>query len=942
MLITIHQQNKKPAMVWGTIWAPGFWSINQLYFLKDLVPHSLIGNIPGRSPKQVWFHIQQCIEHAYGSATEIAGSTIDLVKCFNTLPRDVLQHVAKHIGIPNEVMQPWTQALSQMTRRFQVRGATGCAITSTTGYPEGCGLSVVSMVICNLAMEVYMYHKYPRVQIWSFVDDIQALAETAYEALEATKGLADFCQLLDLQIDPAKSYAWANTPAGRKLIQDADVNRKYYSRGLGGHMNYTRLVTNSTIQDKIRACSQFWPKLARSCAPVSQKERALYVAAWPNMFYGISTVTLGKNHFMKLRTQATKALNLHQMGSNPMLQLSCVSNPCTDPELYCVLNTILTFRDFCTPEMAQFTLSQILDKGRTTPGPCKSFLNALQALSWSWEGGDLCYDQDGLPIWFQRCPRSELSERVILAWQQHVQGLVEHDRTTMVGLTDADVRLTKQLFKTQPAEHQGLLRCALNATQYTNDALFHAGKTTDAQCRFCGQDDSLYHRNVECVFFQDIRDKHVQPSNHPEMPSSTWCHGWIPRAKSQKAFREALMHMPDTTGEIFSPVEIATDLTYLDLFLDGSCKRPNDPQTRIASWGVVQWTGREFWATSSGGVPGWKQTSLRAEITAAISALKILIQTQKQGRLWIDNQQVFDMFNQWLQGFDPAIHKKQDFDLWFLLREQYRLAHQFLISAHKVQAHADVNDQLTGLDTWAVQGNAAADKCAADAFCNFPKKLQQLADQLVEEITYLRKFGMAWHATLVAIGQRALSTVIPYNETPPPQGFPADFANHVDAGLEHIAELQAHDFPARFRIKELSFVLHWLKTLISPGEPVIWVSFHQLLVDYQMQSEQWGPASTGPKWIDPDRLQLYNYKLHVQWFSRYLKGLAKSVGFDLEIQQRRPSSHVLAFWCGAIKANFNDERLQRVDSHYKAYVMNMSARQIERDLGNVPPGFQED
>ena len=50
------------------------------------------------------------------------------------------------------------------------------------------------MVICNLAMEVCMYHRYPKVQIWSFVDDIQALASTAEEALESHPRLVRFLQ----------------------------------------------------------------------------------------------------------------------------------------------------------------------------------------------------------------------------------------------------------------------------------------------------------------------------------------------------------------------------------------------------------------------------------------------------------------------------------------------------------------------------------------------------------------------------------------------------------------------------------------------------------------------------------------------------------------------------------------------------------------------------
>ena len=228
--------------------------------------------------------------------------------------------------------------------------------------------------------------------------------------------------MLDLQIDASKSFAWSNAPEGRKQIKDSGTIRKLYS-GLGGHMNFSKLATNNTVQSKIGACSQFWSKLARSCAPISQKESALYVAAWSNLFYGVSTITLAKNHFMKLRTQATRALNVHQTGSSPMIQLSCVSNPCTDPELYCVLNSVLSFRDYSTPDMAQLTLRQIFCHGKYTSGPRKSLLQALETLSWSWIDGDQCRDQGGLPIWILRCPRSELSERVIVAWQQHVMGL---------------------------------------------------------------------------------------------------------------------------------------------------------------------------------------------------------------------------------------------------------------------------------------------------------------------------------------------------------------------------------------------------------------------------------------------------------------------------------------------------------------------------------------
>eukprot|EP00435_Cladocopium_sp_Y103_P028852 s1474_g7.t1 len=858
-----------------------------LQYLQQIVPTTLMGNIPGRSPKKIWFHIQQCVEYAFGNSDELAGTNIDLVKCFNTLPRDVLQSLAEHIGLPPEVMVPWTQALRQCHRRFQIRGATGRAIPSSTGYPEGCALSVVAMVICNIGLEVWMYHRYPRVQIWSFVDNIEALTASANSAIEAMQGLAEFCQLLDLEVDKAKSYCWATTTSGRKQIVDSGIHKKTHCRDLGGHMNYTRLSTNATIQEKIQACQPFWSKLARSCAPTSQKERALYVAAWANLFYGICTVTLGNNHFLKLRTQATKALNLHQMGSNPALQLSCVSNPCTDPELYCTLATILSFRDFQTPDLTAITLSKILEDGRTAPGPCKSFLTAIHKLSWQWKSEDVCLDQDGVVIQLMRCPRSELSERVILSWQQRILSIAETERTTMKGLSQASARLTKELFSKQPPENQGLLRCALNGTQFTQDALHHAGKVDSSVCKFCGEQDSQHHRHMKCSFFADLREQHPTLMSIGDLPSSFTCHGWVPKPMHLLAFRKALMQIPDTTESFFQRGPPKEEARYIDLFSDGSCIRPHDPCTRLSSWGLVIWTGTHFLPLANGGVPGWKQTSLRAEIVAVLAALKFLVVAQRQGRLWVDNQQVFDCLDAWDHGHDPCLAKKQDADLWFQLRDQYRHAHGWVLGIHKVQAHVNPLDQTTAVDMWATAGNEAADRCASNARESFPAQLQQAEAALVPEITRLRQLGADMHSMIVAIGQRALSTTMPTNPIPAPLGVVQSHAASIDEGIIHMASLATEDFPKKFRINELRSVLDWLQTLITPSHPPVWVSFHQLLVDYQMSTKRWGPASTGPRWKDANQGEVYNYKQHVQWFSRYLKGLSKAA----EKERKSPLSN---------------------------------------------------
>eukprot|EP00435_Cladocopium_sp_Y103_P043937 s1625_g12.t1 len=908
-----------------------------LQFLQSIVPQTLLGNIPGRSPKKLWYHVQQCIEHAYGSTDEIAGTVIDLVKCFNTLPRKVLQDLASHIGIPWTVVGPWSKALQQMTRRFQVRGATGRPLLSTTGYPEGCALSVVAMAICNVGLEVYMFHRYPRVQTWSFVDNIELSATSATDAIAACEGLSSFCDLLDLQIDEGKSYLWCNTPIGRKTIMTSGQNRRFYARDLGGHLNYTKISSNATIQDKIVEFTPFWSRLARSCAPISQKERSLYVCAWPNLFYGISTVTLGNNHFQKLRTLATKALNLHQMGSTPSLQLSCLSNPFCDPEFYCVHATIVSFRDYVTPDLAEYTLRKILETGQTTPGPCKSFLLAIHKLGWHWHRGDWCIDQDQLPIHVLRCPKTELTERIMAAWQQRVFSQVAMERSTMGGLYNMDAKLTRQLMAKQPPEHQGLLRCALNGTQYTQDALFYAGKVESPVCKFCGQPDSLEHRNLACPFFTDIRTQFPEAIMPPDVSAATACHGWIPKAAHLHEFRRQLLMAEDTTDQFMLPCMVSSELQFVDIFLDGSCVRPHDSTTRLATWGTVIWDGKSFRSLSCGGVQGLRQTSLRAEICAAISALKFLALQTTPGRLWIDNKQVYNMLESWTRGCFQNYAHKRDSDLWHLLFVQFQHSSDQVRCVLKVQAHLKASEQAYEVDVWAVQGNTAADACASAARLTLPPALLRAESELLHEMTALTAFGKALHTMIIAISLRALDTPCLQAPLPNPEGIPTSIqSSTLDKGLLQLADCTVDSFPKKFRVKALPAILQWIPTLTTEGNP-IWISFHQLLADFQRHSKLWGPASTGPKWIDPEEGQLYSHKHYVQWFSRYLQGLAKAAQTPLAVQQRRPNSHVLAFWCGTICARMTLERLQSIDDYFKEHALSLPARQIERDLGPTPP-----
>ena len=65
------------------------------------------------------------------------GLTIDLVKCFNAIPRrPVLAAMAK-MGVPWQILRTLDSMFSQLQRVLEFPGEIGDAWSSTTGVPEG-------------------------------------------------------------------------------------------------------------------------------------------------------------------------------------------------------------------------------------------------------------------------------------------------------------------------------------------------------------------------------------------------------------------------------------------------------------------------------------------------------------------------------------------------------------------------------------------------------------------------------------------------------------------------------------------------------------------------------------------------------------------------------------------------------------------------------------
>ena len=90
------------------------------------------------------------------------------------------------------------------------------------------------MAVANLTCEYWMKYRFPQVQTWSYVDNLETICLDAQEAVTSLNKLGKFCQLLDLQIDNDKSFCWANLASGRKNIKESQLTVSYFGRDLGG------------------------------------------------------------------------------------------------------------------------------------------------------------------------------------------------------------------------------------------------------------------------------------------------------------------------------------------------------------------------------------------------------------------------------------------------------------------------------------------------------------------------------------------------------------------------------------------------------------------------------------------------------------------------------------------------------------------------------------
>ena len=873
----------------------------------------------------------------------------DLTKAFNCLPRLVVAESLAIMGIPFKVLHGWFGAVSSMQRCFQVKSMLGPLHSSTTGFAEGDGMSVVGMVAVDVLLDCWLAAQNPLACTLTYVDDWQVVTSDSTRIGALLDTLIQFTSLMDLEIDRAKTYVWSLCPQSRASLRQSQLNVAQCGRSLGAHVQLSRKHTNMTLTQRFQTLKHMWPKLRASPSPYNMKVKAIRISAWPRALHGVSSTTVSLQALRGLRTAALRSLGMDAAGASPLIHLGMVENPLTDPGFWAIAQTLKDARQMGPHDQVRASLSAI--GSGTYSGPANSVSTTLavrlRKLDWRILPSGLLCDVIGC-FDLLRIGSAELTFRLELAWPYAIAHQLHH-RDRLKGLQFVDAAHTRRWMRQLSVSAQGAYRKVLNATHMTQDCKVHCQENSTDLCPWCACTDSRYHRFWECEQFaaQRVGLDSATAAAVAILPETLTAYGWSLRPSTQLAWLKYLSALPFPA--IARP-HFAVPAGVLHIFTDGTCHTPALADERYAAWGFalipVAQHAEPVW-TQSGVLPGLLQSVYRAETFALLMALRFAAMLQQPVHLWCDCAAAVGQFQRILDG-EPLRLSHPHLDLWRQIEIQVSALGRDRIQVTKVASHVDAHLNDSALEVWCSEANATVDGLAVEANNNRGSVFMDLHARHVEACALAHHVSRQIQTVILNVSLAALKLSDQSKEEPDTADSPdpAQVQVPVWQPLPELASIPGG--AVRWYGEDLVrwLMSWWWQSLQDSDAPVQWISHFQLYIDFQCSTGRYGPTHVRNKWAFPANDALpglleYPFKQRCRWFMKTLNETFRHAKASAARGFVRPASHYLCLHCGCLAVPWPLPRLQMIDSWLHSH-LNRSATRCGSVLQSLPIAGRDD
>ena len=377
--------------------------------------------------------------------------------------------------------------------------------------------------------------------------------------------------------------------------------------------------------------------------------------------------------------------------------------------------------------------------------------------------------------------------------------------------------------------------------------------------------------------------------------------------------------MPEPEAKLFPNV-------WNDVFTDGSCFWQTQPLIRVAAWSAVvarpfsgHWTPAAAQVLGASVVAGLCQSAYRAELTALAFSLSCAARARAPIRVWSDCLGVVNKFHLLFWGAGRLNPNSSNSDLWMWIADSVEALGRDRIQVKKVPAHRTLQSATNLHEAWTFFHNAVADRAARLANQARPTEFWQKWEQHVKEVDAVEQLATQVRALHVAVGRRHVC--LAEQETAVAETAPKATREFVQKfSLGNWCGAVPPKTALLFGPTHVTRVTQCLWERLQPASnKIVWMTFSQLYIDYQLAWNHPGPLRVQGHWIDTDQrtyvaAERFSFKQRVRWFKQMVKAVLKEVGVEAALAQARPAGHMVQAYLPATSVPWPQQAIDRTDA----------------------------
>lgn len=254
---------------------------------------------------------------------------------------------------------------------------------------------------------------------------------------------------------------------------------------------------------------------------------------------------------------------------------------------------------------------------------------------------------------------------------------------------------------------------------------------------------------------------------------------------------------------------------------------------------------------------------------------------------------------------DPLL---PDSDLWDQVSHFCRGPSMFQL--HHVYSHQNL-DNLKGIEHWICSGNQHVDNLATAAFDFFEPTLLEAHGAAARQVDAALTAHKEVMAHYVRVGQLSIRNPTDYTASATRAPMPPALDLHA------IVDAATGNLPLPMQWEGADQLLLWLRTLHDPTAHTRWVSWVELLLLYQIKTENLGVVcrshGQARQWGLPTPDQDVGVRKLASSLGQYVWNIVKLGMPTWKAVQRRPANYRLHLWLNCVPIRIPHGMLQCVD-----------------------------